>query len=469
MAVVATWFLVGVFAACGAALLARALSRPAERAAWGPMGAGLLLYAIGSVVYNLDSGAGFPSPADALWLALCPLCLTGMVGLVRARNVHVNTSLWLDGLIGGTVVAAVAAVFLLHPVVAMGEEWVTAVHLAYPLGDLLLMGFAVVLWGAGGWRLDAWFWLAAAFALIGMSDSVYVAAQSGEGWNPGTTVDLGYAAGAVVLAASAWRSSIVREPGLADRPGRAADHLHRRRVRPRGLRGVHRPRPVRGGADPAHPAGRRRPARPHAVVAVAAARRPRGARRLRPADRARQLPRVPGAAAPRGRRRRGDRHAGQRRRARPRPLQGAQRHVRSRRGRPCAPDHGRDAVADGGGGGLRRARRRGGVRDRAARHRRGRRRAGGRALPRRARLAGGRRPAAGVLGRRRLPPGARHRRRPAPARRRRRPLLGQAQRPRPRARVRPRARRRAVAGRAAARGRGAARPRRRDRCPPSSP
>ncbi len=208
MAVVATWFLVGVFAACGAALLARALSRPAERAAWGPMGAGLLLYAIGSVVYNLDSGAGFPSPADALWLALCPLCLTGMVGLVRARNVHVNTSLWLDGLIGGTVVAAVAAVFLLHPVVAMGEEWVTAVHLAYPLGDLLLMGFAVVLWGAGGWRLDAWFWLAAAFALIGMSDSVYVAAQSGEGWNPGTTVDLGYAAGAVVLAASAWRSSM---------------------------------------------------------------------------------------------------------------------------------------------------------------------------------------------------------------------------------------------------------------------
>ena len=38
-----------------------------------------------------------------------------------------------------------------------------------------------------------------------------------------------------------------------------------------------------------------RAARAHAVVAVAAARRPRGARGLGPADRARQLPRVPGA------------------------------------------------------------------------------------------------------------------------------------------------------------------------------
>ena len=120
--VVATWFLVAVFAACGAACVARALRLPAERAAWGPIGFGLLLYAGGSTLYNLELAADndltFPSRADALWLMLAPLTLAGMIGLVRARHVHVNASLWLDGMIGGTVVAALAAVFALDPILA---------------------------------------------------------------------------------------------------------------------------------------------------------------------------------------------------------------------------------------------------------------------------------------------------------------------------------------------------------------
>ncbi len=210
--VVATWFLVAVFAACGAACVARALQLPAERAAWGPLGVGLLLYAGGSTLYNLELAAAgdlsFPSHADALWLMLAPLTLAGMIGLVRARHVHVNASLWLDGMIGGTVVAALAAVFALHPILAtsVGENWASAAHLAYPLGDLLLMGFAVVLWGAGGWRIDAWFGLAAAFALIAMSDAIYVTAQLGGGWTPGTSNDLGYAAGSLLIALAAWGS-----------------------------------------------------------------------------------------------------------------------------------------------------------------------------------------------------------------------------------------------------------------------
>ena len=158
-----------------------------------------------------------------------------MVALVRARHLHVSASLWLDGLIGGSVVAAVAAVFVLQPVVELttGQGWVGAAQLAYPLGDLLLVGFAVVLWGAGGWRLDAWFGLAAGFAFIAVSDSVYVAAQTAEGWMPGTTSDLGYAVGSLLLAGAAWRSPQPTEHGSADRARRAADRVHRRLVRAR--------------------------------------------------------------------------------------------------------------------------------------------------------------------------------------------------------------------------------------------
>ena len=212
---VSTWFLVAVFAFSGAVLIVRALRCRQERAAWLPIGAGLLFYALGSTVYNLElaagSDVGFPSLADALWLALCPLSLAGMVALVRARHVQVNASLWVDALIGGSVVAAVAAVFVLHTGGQSGEDWAAVAHLAYPLGDLLLMGFAVVLWGAGGWRFDAWFGLAAGFALIAMSDAVYVAAQAAEGWTPGSTADLGYAIGVLLLAGSAWRTLPARD------------------------------------------------------------------------------------------------------------------------------------------------------------------------------------------------------------------------------------------------------------------
>ena len=50
---------------------------PAERAAWGSIGAGLLLYGCGSTLYNLELASGsavaFPSLADALWPSLAVL------------------------------------------------------------------------------------------------------------------------------------------------------------------------------------------------------------------------------------------------------------------------------------------------------------------------------------------------------------------------------------------------------------
>ena len=68
------------------------------------------------------------------------------------------------------------------------------------------MGFAVVLWGAGGWRIDAWFGLAAAFALIAMSDADLCRRAARRGWTPGTSNDLGYAAGSPLIALAAWGS-----------------------------------------------------------------------------------------------------------------------------------------------------------------------------------------------------------------------------------------------------------------------
>ena len=122
---VATWILPVVFLGAGLTCLRRTLVSVTERRPWALIGAGLVLYACGSVVYNVELASTddvrFPSYADALWLCLYPLSFAGMMALVRARRPHANASLWLDGLIGGSVVAAAAAAFLLAPVFERGE------------------------------------------------------------------------------------------------------------------------------------------------------------------------------------------------------------------------------------------------------------------------------------------------------------------------------------------------------------
>ena len=453
-----------VFLACGGVCLARAHAIAAERTPWGLIGLGLVLYAGGSVVYNLElsSGAevGFPSRADTLWLALYPLCFAGMVGLVRARHVQVNASLWLDALIGGSAVAAVAAVFLLPPIFepVVGEGWETAARLAYPLADLLLTGFAVVLWGAGRWRRDAWLALALGFALIAVSDSVYVLAQTGDGWTPGSLGDLGYAAGSIAIAVAAWRSqprvrgvpnsrvvlpiaftvtsfalvcyeafaeldvlavALIRLTLLAVvlRLGLTLWWLSRQRADLEAL----------AASDPLTGLGNYRAFQERLAAAVAV-----GAEVgviVLDLDHFKVLNDTFGHAE-------GDR-----------VLQATAI----------------GAVADGGGARLRRARRRRGVRD----PRPGRRRAGGGrgrgALPRRALPAPGPRRRARLLGRRVRLPGPRDDGAAAAAGGGRRAVLGEALGPQSHPRLRPAPRGGAVAGRAAARGPGDAGDRRADR------
>ena len=76
------WFQAAGFLACGAATLLAARRTRGERLPWVLLGCGLLAYAAGSMVFNLQAGDGssapFPSAADAAWLALYPLALVAV-------------------------------------------------------------------------------------------------------------------------------------------------------------------------------------------------------------------------------------------------------------------------------------------------------------------------------------------------------------------------------------------------------
>ena len=74
--------------------------------------------------------------------------------LIRARLPHVSPTLWLDGLIGALGVASVSAAVIFDTVLrhTHGSFGVVATGLAYPVGDLVLLGGLVSVGVASGAR-----------------------------------------------------------------------------------------------------------------------------------------------------------------------------------------------------------------------------------------------------------------------------------------------------------------------------
>jgi diguanylate cyclase (GGDEF)-like protein len=222
---VAEWFEPVAFLGCGLAVLWGAC-RAKRRAPWVLIGAGLVLYASGNVFFNMATDAGhtpgFPSAADALWLSLYPLTLAGLILLLRGRLTELKAAVWLDGLIGGGVVAAVVAATAFDPIfaVTVGDGAASIARLAYPVADLLLMGVAIAVWSVGGRRFDPfWALLSAGFGLLALGDSVYVVQAAHGTWAPGNGLDYPYAVATMLIAASAWTPVSLGRPRRVEETG----------------------------------------------------------------------------------------------------------------------------------------------------------------------------------------------------------------------------------------------------------
>src|SRR5207302_992897 len=103
----------------GLYIVARALRRQEERAPWLVLGIAATLWGLGNTYFlfaYFTSTAPIPSPADGLWIAFYLTTYAGIVLLMRARIAEFRKSMWLDGLIGGTAVAAVATAIVFDAV-----------------------------------------------------------------------------------------------------------------------------------------------------------------------------------------------------------------------------------------------------------------------------------------------------------------------------------------------------------------
>ena len=155
----------------------------------------------------------YPSIADALWLAYYPFVAAGALLLARRAVGKVGRSLALDGAIAATGAAAISAALLGPSMVgyAKAEPLEVAVNLAYPVGDMLLLGGIAAAAVLVGWRRD-FIALGLGLLVVVVADTVYVQQEATTGYVEGTMLDAGWTVSAALLAFAAWQRWDGRSP-----------------------------------------------------------------------------------------------------------------------------------------------------------------------------------------------------------------------------------------------------------------
>jgi diguanylate cyclase (GGDEF)-like protein/putative nucleotidyltransferase with HDIG domain len=198
-----------VAAAC---CLWRAATDPGERLPWLLIGLGLVSYSAAELYYtvflqNLEE-IPYPSLADALYLGIYPLAFVGLLLLTRCRAGRLPWMLWVDGLIVALGFAALSGALVYGTVIDAtgGDPLTVATNLAYPTGDLLLLGLIAGLLGVFGLRAArAWSALIAGFVVLGVADTIYLYGVASESYEVGGVLDAAWPAALVLVATAAWQ------------------------------------------------------------------------------------------------------------------------------------------------------------------------------------------------------------------------------------------------------------------------
>jgi two-component system, cell cycle response regulator len=196
----------------GVLCLVRAIRGSEERGVWAAVGVGLTVWSFGDIwwiAFYADAvEVPYPSVADFFWLASYPPMAYGLWRLISLRVGWraLGAAAWLDGVIAALGGSAVFAASLLAgplAAAAKGEPMTFVTNLAYPIGDLILLGFALAALSATGWRPGRGIGLIAAGLLLrAVADFVYLD-QITRGTYDGGLLDTAWPAASLLVAAAA--------------------------------------------------------------------------------------------------------------------------------------------------------------------------------------------------------------------------------------------------------------------------
>ena len=154
--------------------------KPAAAKAWALLAAGSALFWFGDLytysypkLFQVD--VPFPSLGDASYIAMYPVMFAGLLMLVRRRSNGGDRSSLIDGLILTVGLALPSWVALIAPYLHAHDLGLVGkvVSVAYPVGDVVLLGGAVRLALDSGRREPAFYLLSGSIALLLVTDFVY--------------------------------------------------------------------------------------------------------------------------------------------------------------------------------------------------------------------------------------------------------------------------------------------------------
>ena len=194
-----TWTVIGL-GGVGAVLFGVRRYRPHTPEAWYLLAGAMLTLVSGDTAYNLLTDVfgqvePFPSVADAIYLATYPLAAAGVLLMVRRRSPLRDRAALIDALILTTAVTLLLWVYIITPTADKGtQSWLSsAVSIAYPLGDVMLLAVTARLATGGALRGPAVRLLLLGVVGLTGSDVAYALVRLYGTWHVGTAADLGWA------------------------------------------------------------------------------------------------------------------------------------------------------------------------------------------------------------------------------------------------------------------------------------
>ncbi|MEO8556171.1 MAG: EAL domain-containing protein [Actinomycetota bacterium] len=162
----------------------------------------------------------FPSPGDAMHLLFYPLVLAALALAVRNQVRGPGSSPWWDGVVGSLGVAAVLTV-VLSPVLDSALTRLpsigTAVMVAYPMFDLLLVGAVAGIALIQGLRMGRrWAFLVAGLLVFAAAHATYALQVTANAYVVGSLLDGAWPAGLALMAL--WVDSAAPRDGSSTQP-----------------------------------------------------------------------------------------------------------------------------------------------------------------------------------------------------------------------------------------------------------
>jgi diguanylate cyclase (GGDEF)-like protein len=180
-----------------------AIHRPAAPLGWLMLAAGQVSYATGDVLYFV---IGEGTAVDVCYLGMYVFLIFGLVVFVRRRIPRGDAATLIDPAVLAIAAGVVWWVYVIAPLATDSEA--TALVIAYPIFDLLLLTVALRLILGTGARTPAFRLLASGLVLMLAADVVYAVRSANGTYTDGSWNDIGWILSYVALGAAALHPSM---------------------------------------------------------------------------------------------------------------------------------------------------------------------------------------------------------------------------------------------------------------------